>query len=498
MTDPATDPGTDPATRLGTQLVAHLEAVVGPAHVRVGSAIAADDTHDESLTGRPFVPLAVVRPRSTAEVSRTLALADEARVPVIARGSGTGLSGAARPVTDGIVIAFDRMDRILEIDTANHVAVVEPGVTLAALDDALGPTGLVYPVYPGEMGGSIGGNVATNAGGMRAVRYGVTRHHVLGLEVVLAGGQVMRTGGKYVKSSSGYDLTQLVVGSEGTLALVTEVTVKLVPRLAHTATLLAPFATLEQIAAAVGPVVRSGAAPLVLEYVDALAMDGITRAAELDLGVAADVRARTAAYLVVVLEGADAGRLDADTESAGALVAGLGALDVYVLPPAAGTALVAARERAFFVSRAAGADDIVDTVVPRGEIPAFLARTAELAAPHGALVSGCGHVGDGNVHVSVFLPDPDRRRAFLHAVFAAARDCGGAVSGEHGIGTDKREYFLELEDPAKVALMRRIKTAFDPHGILGPGRIFGQDRTTATDPGTGTDMGSAPVAAGSR
>lgn len=480
---------TGPAGHPGTPLVARLEAIVGPAHVRAGTAIGPDDTHDEALTGQPTVPLAVVRPGSTDEVRRLLALADEVRVSVVARGSGTGLSGAARPVPEGIVVAFDRMDRILEIDTANHVAVVEPGVTLAALDQALGPTGLVYPVYPGEMGGSLGGNVATNAGGMRAVRYGVTRHHVLGLELVLAGGQVLRTGGKYVKSSSGYDLTQLVVGSEGTLALVTEVTVKLVPRLAHTATLLAPFATLDEVAAAVGPVVRSGVAPLVLEYVDALAMDGITRAAELDLGVAPGVRARTAAYLVVVLEGADAGRLEADTESAAALVADLGALEVYVLPPTAGTALVAARERAFFVSKAAGADDIVDTVVPRGEIPAFLARTAELAASHGALVSGCGHVGDGNVHLSVFLPDRDRRRAFLHAVFAAASDCGGAVSGEHGIGTDKREYFLDLEDPAKVALMRRIKTAFDPHGILGPGRIFGDGGTAAAGTGPVTGPG---------
>ena len=458
-----------------TDLVEQLEAVVGAAHVRAGDAIADDDTHDEALTGHPAVPLAVVRPGCTADVRRILALADDARVPVVARGSGTGLSGGARPVPEGIVVAFDRMRRILEIDTDNHVAVVEPGVTLAQLDEALRPTGLVYPVYPGEMGGSLGGNVATNAGGMRAVRYGVTRHHVLGLELVLAGGEVLRTGGKYVKSSSGYDLTQLVVGSEGTLALVTEVTVKLTPRLAHTATLLAPFATLEQVAAAVSPIVRSGVAPLILEYLDALAMDGVTRAAELDLGIADEVRARAVAYLVVVLEGGDAGRVDADTESAAALVTDLGALDVYVLPPTAGAALVAARERAFFVSKAAGADDIVDTVVPRGAVPAFLTRAAELAAAHGALVSGCGHVGDGNVHLSLFQPDPERRRSVLHALFSAARELGGAVSGEHGIGTDKREYFLDLEDPAKVALMRRIKAAFDPHGILGPGRIFADE-----------------------
>ena len=222
-----------------SDLVERLGALVGTEWVRTGPEVAADDTHDEALTGRPVVPLAVVRPASTDEVSRVLALADAERVPVVARGGGTGLSGGARPVPDGIVVAFDRMDRVLEVDSANFVAVAQAGVTLERLDAAVSPHGLVYPVYPGELSASLGGNVATNAGGMRAVRYGVTRHHVLGLELVLASGRVLRTGGKYVKSSSGYDLTQLVVGSEGTLALVTEVTVKLVPRPLHAATVLA-------------------------------------------------------------------------------------------------------------------------------------------------------------------------------------------------------------------------------------------------------------------
>ena len=169
----------------------------------------------------PVVPLAVVLPGSTDEVSEVLQLASEHGVPVVARGSGTGLSGAAVPVADGILLAFDRMKRILEIDTENQVAVVEPGVTLEQLNGELAPLGLIYPVSPGEQSGSLGGNVATNAGGMRAVRYGVTRHHVLGLEVVLADGTVLRTGGKFVKCSSGYDLTQLLIGSEGTLAITT-------------------------------------------------------------------------------------------------------------------------------------------------------------------------------------------------------------------------------------------------------------------------------------
>ncbi len=328
-----------------SDLIDELQRIVGSGFVWAGVHIHPDDTHDEALTAAPVIPTAVVRPGSTDEVRQILELADSLQVPVIARGTGTGLSGASRPLEGGIVVAFDRMNRIVEVDTANQVAVVQPGVTLGELDAALRSLRLMYPVYPGEMGASLGGNVATNAGGMRAIRYGVTRHHVLGLEVVLPGGEVIRTGGRFVKSSSGYDLTQLIIGSEGTLALVTEVTLKLVPRLPHVATLLAPFGTLEQVTASVPMLVSSAVAPLILEYIDALAMAGITRAAELDLGIPADVQAATVAYLVVVLESAHEDRLDEDVQTAATVLAEAGACDVYVLPSGAGADLIAARER---------------------------------------------------------------------------------------------------------------------------------------------------------
>jgi glycolate oxidase len=454
-------------------LVDALAGVVGADNVLAGDAVKDDHTHDEALTATPRVPVAVVLPATTAEVSAVLALADTRGVPVTARGSGTGLSGACVPRPGGIVVSFERMAAIVEIDTENFVAVVEPGVTLDQLDAALAPLGLVYPVFPGEYSASLGGNVGTNAGGMRAVKYGVTRHHVLGIEAVLASGEVVQCGGKVVKSSTGYDLTQLVIGSEGTLALVTRAYLKVYPRPAHQATVLAPFATLEAVTAAVPEIVRSGVGPLILEYIDMLTMAAATAYVGLDLGIPDEVKDSALAYLVVALEGTHVDRVEADTAAVATQLGDLGAMDVYVLPPGAAAGLIDAREKAFWVAKANGADDIVDVVVPRAAVPAFMARVREIADEHEAWIAGCGHAGDGNVHLAVFQQDPESRGQVLHALFAAGMELGGAISGEHGLGTEKASYFLELEDPAKVALMRRVKAAFDPNGILNPGTIFG-------------------------
>jgi glycolate dehydrogenase FAD-linked subunit len=466
------------------ELLDQLRKAVGENNVVDGASVHADYTHDEALTSTPVTPLALVLPGSTSEVSEVLKLASEHGIPVVARGSGTGLSGAAVPVPDGILLAFDRMKRIREIDTENQVAVVEPGVTLEQLNAELAPLGLIYPVSPGEQSGSLGGNVATNAGGMRAVRYGVTRHHVLGLEVVLADGTALRTGGKFVKCSSGYDLTQLLIGSEGTLAITTEVTVKVQPRFTESSTVLAPFATLAEVARAVPHIVSSGINPSILEYVDVMVMAGITRAAGLDLGVPEDVQSRTLAYLVVVLEGMDRARVEEDVERLGTLLEELGALDVYVLPQTSGAQLIAARERAFFVGKAAGCDDLIDTVLPRATIPEYLAKVAELAQAHDTLVTGCGHIGDGNVHITVFQPDAAKRSAFMHTAFELALASGGAISGEHGIGTAKLPYFLNMEDPVSLRLMRAVKDAFDPQGILGPDCLLGVSAPAPTPDGT--------------
>ena len=453
-----------------TDLRSALGEAVGIDHVRSDGP--PEYGHDESLTVAAVPPAFVVRPGSTAEVTAVLRVAAAHGLKVTARGSGTGLSGAAVPGSGGLVVSFERMNRVLEIDTANHAAVVQAGVTLAELDEAAAAHGLVYPVYPGEMSASLGGTVATNAGGMRAVKYGITRRHVLGLEAVLASGEVLRTGGKIVKESSGYDLTQLIIGSEGTLALVTQATVRLYPRLPAQATVLAPFPSLDKVTAAVPAIVNSGIGPLILEYIDMVTMSVITANEGIDLGIPPAIRDKALAYLVVVLEERNDERLAEATEETAGLLTHLGAPDVYVLPAAAARRLIEAREKAFWAAKGAGADDILDTVVPRAAMAGFLAEVAEIAKDHGGLAVGTGHAGDGNVHLAVFQPDAEARASLLRDIFAAAVSRGGAISGEHGIGHAKKSYWLELADPVAVALMRRVKQAFDPQGMLGPGSAF--------------------------
>jgi glycolate oxidase len=307
---------------------------------------------------------------------------------------------------------------------------------------------------------------------MRAIKYGVTRHHVLGLQAALPTGELIRTGGKFVKASTGYDLTQLIVGSEGTLALVTEAVLKLQPRLTHQQTVLAPFGDLAGVAHAVPKVAGSGLGPLILEYIDGFTMGAITHTAQLSLGIPDEIRDTSQAYLVVMLESQRTDRLDQDVEQLGELLTDLGAKDVYVLPGPSARKLIEAREKAFWTAKAAGADDIIDTVVPRAALPEFFAKVLEIAQANQSFVVGCGHAGDGNVHLAVFQKDDEVRDRVMHGLFEAGLALGGAISGEHGIGHEKKRHFLDLTDPVKVDLMRRIKSAFDPAGVLNPGVLF--------------------------
>src|SRR5258706_5531777 len=393
-----------------------LARVVGAQHILTGDAIGDDYGHDEALNVAPQQPKWVVPPANTDEGAGVVRIAADHGAPVTARGSGTGLSGACVPAPDGIVVSFERMKTIIEIDEENHVAVVEPGVTLAELDEATARVGLVYPVCPGENSASLGGNVATNAGGMRAVKYGVTRHHVLGLEAVLASGDVIRTGGKFVKATTGYDLTQLIIGSEGTLAIVTEAVLKIYPRPQHNATILVPFASVDEIASAVPHIVRSGVNPVVLEYVDGGGLATLAANVGLDLGISAEVQAAARAYLIVVIEQHVEQRLEEDVATLAEQVGELGAIDVFVLPPRSGALLLEAREKAFWVVKALGANDIIDVVVPRASVPEYLRTVAAIATEHASLGSAAGHAGDGNIHLSGFQPDDEVRHRGLPAI----------------------------------------------------------------------------------
>ncbi|QRP47355.1 FAD-binding oxidoreductase [Amycolatopsis sp. FDAARGOS 1241] len=451
---------------------ARLADIVGAENLLVGDAISDDYAHDEALSVQQQKPAYVAKPQNAEEVSALLKAATEAGVPVTARGSGTGLSAAARPVEGGLLVSFERMNAVLEIDTVNHVAVVQPGVTLAELDQRTAEVDLTYPVYPGELSSSIGGNVATNAGGMRAIKYGVTRSNVVGLQAVLPTGEIIRTGGRTSKVSTGYDLTQLIIGSEGTLALATEVIVKLHPRLPHGATVLAPFDDFDQVLAAVPKIVASGLTPHIVEYIDNLTMAAIVYNEKLELGVPEAIRDKVQAYLVVALENRVDHRLHEDVETLGELLGELGAVDVYVLEGGSARKLIEAREKAFWSAKSAGADDVIDVVVPRSAMSEFLTKARELAQAAGGGAIGCGHAGDGNVHLAIFCKDPETRSKLLTEIFAHAMDLGGAISGEHGLGRTKTKYHKELEDPAKLALLRRIKQGFDPAGILNPGVLF--------------------------
>jgi glycolate oxidase len=446
--------------------------MLGEGRVLVGDEISSDYSHDESLGLEHMAPQCLIFVQSAKECSALLALANELSVPIIARGSGSGLSGGAIPVADGVLLSFEKMDRIIEIDTLNHTATLEAGVTLLKLAQALAEVGFVYPVYPGELSASIGGNVATNAGGMRAVKYGVTRHNVLGIQFVTATGAVIESGGKFVKSSTGYDLSQLIIGSEGTLSLVTKVIVAITPTPNTSTTLVVPFDSVAAISNAIPEVLRSNFTPSILEYVDAMGLSVMASREGINLGIPKQIQDEAQAYLICMLEEADQENLERQQIRISNQLIEAGALDVFELTPSQALRLLAAREAAFWVTKELGATEIVDIVVPRSQVPTFMEKVGEIGDRYVTSITAVGHAGDGNIHLSVFEKDPATKDRLMSDLYAVGMELGGEISAEHGIGTAKRKYFLEHSDPAKVELMREIKRAFDPKGILNPGKVF--------------------------
>ncbi len=429
-------------------------------------------SRDETADVHPPLPLAVASPATTAEVAEIVRLAAAYRVPIVPRGEGTGLSGGSVAVAGGLTVVFRRMARILEIDRENLVAVTQPGIINASLKAAVAEHGLFYPPDPASYETcSIGGNLGTNAGGLCCVKYGVTREAVLGLEVVLADGSVIRTGGRNMKDVAGYDLARLIVGSQGTLGIVTEATLRLRPTPPPKLTLLAFFATLEDSGRAVARMTAAGLAPCTLEM-----MDGFTIRAVEEYG---HFGFDTTAAAMLMVESDAAGSAAAD-DIAAADVACLASGATFTLAssdPAEADLLRQGRREAWHGIERLGLARMEDVVVPRSRMPELVAAVERILAEQGMPGGTFGHVGDGNLHPSFIVPhdDPegpariDRART---AVYAATLALGGSVTGEHGIGTAKRDWLVRTRGEGAVRAMRALKAALDPLGILNPGKVL--------------------------
>jgi glycolate oxidase len=449
-----------------------LGAIVGAEYVRADAASL--DAYGQDALGQGQPPDVVVLPANTSEISAIARLCTEHRVPLVVRGAGTGYTGGAVPTCGGVVLSMERMNRILEIDEINLLAVVEPNVITGELQRAVEAVGLFYPPDPASLDrSSIGGNVAECAGGPRAFKYGTTKRYVLALEAVLPTGEVITTGSKAVKNVVGYDLTQLLVGSEGTLAIITRITLRLVPRPPARATLLALFADIRGAVNAVTALIQRRVVPAALEVVDADSLAAVRDHLRQEI-----VPAGTGAVLIVESDGMQA-TVDEEIDRVAEACRDAGATRVTL------SASEDDRERLWNVRRmlsmslkATGLLKINhDVVVPRGRVPELFDVVEEIRNDYQLRVAAFGHAGDGNIHVNLMVDRADpaqlaRARQAERVLFEQVVSLEGSISGEHGIGFAKAPYIdIELS-PDVIALMKRVKAAFDPHGILNPGKIF--------------------------
>ena len=432
---------------------------------------AARETHASDDSRRHALPDAVALPATRTQVLAIVRACRAHRVPIVARGAGTGTTGAAVPLAGGVVVSFARMGRILEIRAADRCVVVEPGVLNGALQQALAAHGLFWPPDPSSADScTVGGNIATNAGGPRAVKYGATRDNVLGLVAVTGAGELVRCGGAYTKNSSGYDLTRLIVGSEGTLALVVEATLRLAPRPRAQAGLRAFYRDATSAAAAVSRLMAQPAVPAMLEFMDRSSL-ALLRHNGSDVPEAG-------AMLLIEADG-DAGALPDALAALGAAAEGDGLMDMDVAQDGAARDRLWAARRALSPALRTLAPGKIneDVVVPVSRIPELVAGVERLAEEHALPIVVFGHAGNGNLHVNLMYHPDDaaesgRARAALPRVFELALSLGGALSGEHGIGVSKRDFMTGAYDTATLALMREVKRAFDPDGILNPGKLL--------------------------
>ncbi len=453
--------------------VAYLKTVVGEADVLFGDKINPDYAHDE-LGGIERMPEALVRVRTTEQVSAVMKYAYERCIPVTVRGSGTGLVGSAVAIEGGILLETTKMNKILSLDKDTLTVTVQPGVLLMELAAFAEENDFLYPPDPGEKSATIGGNISTNAGGMRAVKYGVTRDYVRSLTVVMPNGEILTLGATVAKNSSGYSLKDLVIGSEGTLCIICEAVLKLVPLPKVSVSLLVPFADMKSAIESVPKIIRSKVVPTAIEY---MSRDTILFSEDYLGKKFPDTK--NDAYILLTFDGNSDAQVEADMNTVADLCLELGAIDAYIVDTEERKKSVWSARGAFLEAIKASTTEMdeCDVVVPVNKVDEFIKYTHELAKEFNIRIPSFGHAGDGNLHVYICrdeLSDKDWKATLTKCfdlMYKKAEELGGLVSGEHGIGYAKKEFLKKQYGATPIALMQGIKKTFDEKNILNPGKI---------------------------
>ena len=461
---------------ISQDIIKKFKSIVGDAFVIIDEALLQPYGHDETEE-LFYLPQVALRPSTPEEISEILVICNESNIPVTPRGAGTGLSGGALPQLGGVLLATDRLNNIIEIDERNLQVTTEPGVITEVLQNAVKEKGLFYPPDPSSKGSCfIGGNIAENSGGPKAVKYGVVRDYVLNLQVVLPTGEIIWTGANVLKNSTGYNLTQLMVGSEGTLGIVTKIVLKLIPLPKYDLLMLVPFRSLEKASEAVSAIFRAGYTPSALELME---IDALMIVSEEVGSTSVPITPDTAAHLIIEVDGNHLDTLMSEMESIGDLLLTYDCGEIYFAEDhQQKNELWKLRRRVAEVVKTKGYTIEEDTVVPRALLPDLIRAVKELGKKHGFTAVCYGHAGDGNLHIRLNKPgipnsyENDEMNDILRALFMEVKKLGGTISGEHGIGLIQKGYMDVVMDPIHFRLMREIKKAFDPNHILNAGKIF--------------------------